>query len=229
MTVSGAVRPLLRVEGTDDLHAIRHLLVRRGIVPSDPGEAPDWYPDVSRAKSGGREKLLATAATRVSLSTGAPVGFVMDANDSLDRSWRAISGQIRKAGVRPPDRIPKGGFIGHSKAYDTRVGVWLMPNNQSGGAIESFIETLIPAGDTLVEHARVATEEAKRHGARFSDKDYRKAYLHAWLAWQEDPGRPYGTAIRARFFEARSETADAFVEWFRRRYDPAAAGPTGSR
>lgn len=97
-----------------------------------------------------------------------------------------------------------------------------MPNNESEGAIESFLETLIPAGDTLVEHARVATEEAKRHGASFSDKDYRKAYLHAWLAWQEDPGRPYGTAIRARFFDARSETADAFVEWFRRLYDPAA-------
>lgn len=223
MTVSGAVRPLLRVEGSDDLHAIIHLLVRRGVVPSNPDEAPAWYPDVSKAKSGGREKLLATAATRISLSAGAPVGFVMDANDSLDRSWRAISDQVRKAGIRPPDRIPKEGYIGHSKVYDTRVGIWLMPNNESGGEIESFLETLIPVGDMLVEHARAATEEAKQHGAQFPDRHYRKAYLHAWLAWQEDPGRPYGTAIRARFFEARSEAADAFVEWFRRLYDPAAA------
>lgn len=225
MTVSGAIRPLLRVEGTDDLHAITHLLVRRGIAPSDPYEAPDWYPDISRAKSGGREKLLATAATRISLSAGA----VMDANDSLDESWSAISARIRKAGLRPPERIPKNGYIGHSEAYDTRVGVWLMPDNESEGALESFLETLIPAGDMLVEHARVATDEAKNHGARFSDKDYRKAYLHAWLAWQEDPGRPYGTAIRARFFGARSETADAFVEWFRRLYDPAAGESARSR
>lgn len=229
MTGSDAVRPVLRVEGTDDLHAIRHLLVRRGIVPPDPEEAPDWCPEVSKAKSGGRAKLLATAATRISLSAGAPVGFVMDANDSLDESWSAISARIRTAGLRPPKWIPKNGYIGHSDAYDTRVGVWLMPDNESEGALESFLETLIPAGDTLVEHARVATEEAKRHGARFSAKDYRKAYLHAWLAWQEDPGRPYGTAIRARFFDARSETADAFVEWFRRLFDPAVAESARSR
>lgn len=36
------------------------------------------------------------------------------------------------------------------------------------------------------------------------------------LAWQESPGLPYGTAIRARYFSHDSANALAFVEWFRR-------------
>ncbi len=42
-----------------------------------------------------------------------------------------------------------------------------------------------------------------------------KAVLHAWLAWQNNPGRPYGTAIKSGYLRHDSAAARRFVAWFR--------------
>lgn len=42
---------------------------------------------------------------------------------------------------------------------------------------------------------RIAPDEM---GAGFSVLDAPKAELHAWLAWQEKPGLPHGTTVRAQ-------------------------------
>ena len=64
-------------------------------------------------------------------------------------------------------------------------------------------------------HARKATSVAKGLGARFREIDTAKANLHAWLAWQKNPGRPYGVAVRSEYFGHDSPEARAFVGWFR--------------
>ena len=58
--------------------------------------------------------------------------------------------------------------------------------------------------------------EPRNFGARFGSTATRKAILHTWLAWQKEPGRPYGVAIKARYFGATSAAADQFVAWFER-------------
>ena len=68
----------------------------------------------------------------------------------------------------------------------------------------------------MFPYAKESTIHAKVLGARFSDNDADKAVLHTWLAWQEEPGLPYGTAMRARFFRGDSPAAQAFVTWFRK-------------
>ena len=70
--------------------------------------------------------------------------------------------------------------------------------------------------DALFPIAETSTAEARRHGAEFPEADHRKAVLHAWLAWQQSPGLPYGTAIKAGFFRDDSPAALAFVDWYRR-------------
>jgi len=51
--------------------------------------------------------------------------------------------------------------------------------------------------------------------------DRGKSTLHTWLAWQETPGLPFGTALRAEFFRHDTEDALRFVAWFRRLFvDP---------
>ncbi len=37
--------------------------------------------------------------------------------------------------------------------------------------------------------------------------------MHTWLAWQNKPGRPFGTAITARYLDADVPEATAFVAW----------------
>ena len=71
-------------------------------------------------------------------------------------------------------------------------------------------------GDSLLDYARESTENARAHGARYPEAvgGTTKAVLHTWLAWQKEPGLPYGTAIRARYFRHDSPVAECFVKWF---------------
>ena len=199
----------LHVEGDDDLHTIIQLLIRHGI---DYDSRRDELPDLKKAD--GVEKLLTSMEAVTMASAGRVVGFVLDANGPVPDRWRAVTGQLSKTGVSCPERPPAGGFIGCSRHHAT-VGVWLMPDNQREGKLETLLRSLIDEQDTLIGHAEASTTAAKGMGARFSEPDQIKAVLHAWLAWQEEPGRPYGSAIRNRYFRCDSEAAKAFVKWFK--------------
>ena len=100
-----------------------------------------------------------------------------------------------------------------------------MPDNENEGALEGFLERSVPADDVMFAYARSAAREARSRGAQFAEKDERKAALHTWLAWQKTPGRQYGTAMRAHFFDAHSEVARRFLMWFRQLYRLAGTLP----
>ena len=173
-----------------------------------------------------KEEVLRAVVPAVTTGTGTRVGFVIDADRSLQRSWSDIKAELLEAGVDTPDRIPRDGFVGDSREFETRVGVWIMPDNTDSGAIESFLRSLVPGSDPLWQHAHTATIAALDLGASFRLTDKWKAVLRAWLAWQRNPGLTYGVAIREKYFMARSGAADAFIAWFRRLYEadePAAA------
>ncbi|MDE2873932.1 MAG: hypothetical protein OXU69_10630 [Gemmatimonadota bacterium] len=195
------------VEGRDDKHVIGHLLIRRGADP----EGRLGFVD-SRGKQG----VLDAIRVAVGAGTGRSVGFVLDANDDPDATWRAVGSRLRRAGVDAPDRIPQDGFVGESAEFGTRVGVWLMPDNRRTGALEDFLKDLIEVGDRLLPHAEASTAGAKELGARFPSVDTKKAVLHTWLAWQREPGRPYGVAIKAHYLRDDSDAARRFVLWFGR-------------
>lgn len=218
MSEADGRRSELRVEGPDDQHTLIHLLIRHGLeYETEEGLWPAKLPKVKEAS--GRDGVLAGMKEAVRLGTDLTMGFVLDANDSLGGRWRSISDRLSSVGVADiPEVIPSNGYIGFSEQYRTRVGVWLMPNNRTQGALEQFLETLIADGDALFVHARQTTTDASRIGAPFRKADEAKARLHAWLAWQEEPGRPYGVAVRAKYFGHDSQEAAAFVDWFQRLY-----------
>ena len=207
---------LVHVEGSDDLHAIMHLLRHHGIeaVQRNPKGNPPGVPTLE--PKGGKNGVLDGMTAAVMAGTDKIVGFVLDADTPLASRWEAVRGRLREAGVDTPATPPTDGFIGESPKYRATVGVWLMPDNQQDGRLETFLQSLIDENDALINHAGQATCEAKRLGAKFSTPDLDKATLHTWLAWQEEPGRPYGTAIRARYFGADSPAARQFVAWFKR-------------
>ena len=206
-------RSRLHVEGTDDSHAILHLLIKHGI-DYDQQPWPDHFPRIDAI--GGKDKLLKGVETAVSVSNGRSIGFVLDANTSRQSRWDAMAFRLRNVDLHVPRDIPSEGFVGESVKYRARVGVWLMPDNRREGTLEHFLETLVKEDDPLFPHAQQSTEQAKKLGATYSDTEAPKAALHAWLAWQENPGLPYGSAIRARYFDHDSEVAEEFVAWFRR-------------
>lgn len=206
-------RSRLHVEGKDDKKAIRNLLIRHGI-DYDQQPWPDHFPRIKA--QGGKDKLLKGVETAVTVSTERSIGFVLDANTSRQSRWDAMASRLRNVGLCVPRDIPPEGFVGESMRYRARVGVWLMPDNRREGMLEHFLETLVSENDPLFLHAQQSTKQAKRQGAKYSDTKAPKAALHAWLAWQKNPGLPYGSAIRARYFDRDSEVAEEFVAWFRR-------------
>ncbi len=40
--------------------------------------------------------------------------------------------------------------------------------------------------------------------------------MHTWLAWQSEPGEPYGTAIRAGYLNASVPQVDGLAAWLER-------------
>ena len=200
-----SLRRALFVEGQDDLHALLHLLLRRGVQ----------LDDIAIEERGGTTRMLRIIGPEVRARTGSVVGFVIDANDQPRDRWRAVANRLRDVRLDVDGELPsEHGFIGRSDYYGTRVGVWLMPDNFRPGAIENFLRDLIASDDALFGLATEATRRATELGASFKSGDRRKAELHSWLAWQKEPGLPYGTAIRARYFSDTSPAADRFLDWF---------------
>jgi hypothetical protein len=211
-------RSSLHVEGPDDVHSIVHLLIRHGI-DYDAKLWPSAFPKLKAV--GNVETLLKGIEAAVELGTGRTVGFVLDADSPLLSRWQAVRDRLESVGVDTPNEPPPEGFVGHSSTYRSTVGVWLMPDNRHDGKLETFLHTLIDEHDALIDHAKAATNKAAELGARFPEVDHLKAVIHTWLAWQKEPGRPFGTAIRARYFRHDSPAAVAFVAWFREVYGVA--------
>ncbi len=206
--------PQVRVEGRDDKHALLNLLVLHGIgYDNRRGELPVFY------EAGGVDELLDSIGPTVRTNATHAVGFVLDADSSSSARWHRIRQRLADVDVDAGETLPPAGFIGVSTKYKTRVGVWLMPDNSTDGELEDFLRLLVNEGDELLALAEKSSDEARSLGATFPAVARPKAVLHAWLAWQEQPGMPYGTAIRARYFERDSEVATAFVDWYRRLFE----------
>jgi hypothetical protein len=47
-----------------------------------------------------------------------------------------------------------------------------------------------------------------------------KAIMHTWLAWQEEPGLPFGTAIKAGYLDSSAAPVDTLVSWLNRLFFP---------
>ena len=212
-------RSNLHVEGKNDVQAIKHLLLRHGIdcpIENDWRSADEFSDNVPEIKSAGDgRRVLAAMGTAVPVSSGRSVGFVLDADAAAENRWRAVRERLGTFELDLPDSIPEDGFVGDIAEFRVRVGVWLMPDNRRSGALEEFLQDLIDENNRLLQVAMDSTETAKASGAGFPESRKNKAVLHAWLAWQETPGLPYGSAIRARYFRDDSPAAAAFVQWYR--------------
>ncbi len=208
-------RPEIRVEGENDLHSLKHLVGKHGL---DYGDKPASVSYPEFVTTGGVNALLDGMVDAIKLSTPHPIGFVLDADTPMASRWNQVSKMLIEVGVSPPSTPPLIGLIEDVPKFKTRVGIWLMPDNQRDGKIEDFLQMLIAEDDSLIDLAKESSTEAKSKGATFPDKDQPKAVLNTWLAWQEEPGEPYGRAVAKRYFDHDIELATRFVTWFKQLY-----------
>ncbi len=200
----------LLVEGVDDEHSVIHLIHHHH---SDFFKSPDpRAPYIEDC--GGYSPLLGKISTAA--KTYSRLGVVIDANSDPAGRWRSLCDRFAQAGITlSTDPVPTGTVIRDS-ASNSCIGVWMMPDNSEPGYLEHFLEGMVAPENSLWQYAVGATTESRKHEAAFADKDEQKARVHAYLAWQEEPGKPFGTAITMKYFNAESDPAKAFVNWFKR-------------
>lgn len=209
--------PELFVESDSDLHTIRHLLARHGI-PLDEDLGPVIIKNGGKGKNAQGVLDAMRNASRASMNR--PVGFVIDANGDVAHRWQAVRDRLQELNIELPATAPAAGFVGFGRSARAKIGVWIMPDNVTdSGKLENLVRTLVPAEDQLIGHAVSATSSAIEKGAAFPNQDRIKAELHCWLAWQREPGMPFGMALKARLLRHDSDAANRFVRWFRSLYD----------
>lgn len=201
----------LFVEGQSDASVVNKLVkLRLGIDLAEKNQR------IVRAVAGegGFDSTLEQFRAALEAKRPERLGLLVDRDGHEGRAdrWPRIVAVLQSSGLVAPSSPPAGGV--RAVTATQRVGVWLMPNNTTSGDLETFLEGLLPEPrPALWEYAAMATTTSLSHGARFRSVQQAKAKLHAYLAWQDPPGNPYGTAVEAGVIGVQSTAADALVEW----------------
>lgn len=211
-----ATKKVLWVEGKDDEHVMKHLSSNRGVPHFDEIKSLE-----------GCTNLLESLHVRLKAGgDGIIAGIVIDADIDIAARWRSLRDQLLKTGYQAvPDNPSPGGTIidPPEDAFLPRVGVWIMPDNQTRGILEDFLKFLVPVGSRLFDHVTSSIDTIPEGERRFNQLADPKAIIHTWLAWQEDPGKPLGTAITMRYLDANVAQVDVLVSWMNRLFFPAAS------
>ena len=206
-----ATKKTLLVEGNDDEHVLKAVCGKRN------------GPHLDEIKAhGGVDRLLESLPVRLKASVdGEIVGVVIDADADLNARWKSLQDRLNQVGYRdvPEGPSPEGTIIDPPiGTLLPRVGIWIMPDNQSKGILEDFLRFLVLAESVLFRHVQSSVAAIPEGEQRFSQLAEPKALIHTWLAWQEEPGRPMGMAITARFLDPDVTQVDVLVSWLDRLY-----------
>jgi hypothetical protein len=214
MTLRRTFPRVLIVEGKDELRVLPELLELAGI-PWPKGDEP-----VRIEEQDGIGNILAPGFIETTLKASGvtAVGIVVDANGDPGSRWEKLRARLAASYPDFAVALPATGAV-HAIAGKPRIGVWVMPDNVRTGMLETLLLALRVGDQALHDHARDATGHARTLGAPFRDNHREKAELHAWLAWQDPPGRQLHDAVRARHLLPAPPVTDPFVGWFRQLFE----------
>ena len=190
------------VEGKDDKEVIRHLKLK--CIPSV---------DFEIKQTEGINKLLDAIGPQLKAEGRLALGILVDANSDPQARFQAICHRITKAGKEKPDSYSQ---IVHGPP---RIGVWMMPNNQSPGELEDFISDLIPSDDLVWPLAQEYITGIPAEIRRFRDGKILRAQVHSWLAARKEP-RQMGLAIGAGDLDINHQSARDLVGWLSDLFHP---------
>jgi hypothetical protein len=201
-------KAVLLVEGHDDAAVCNVLRRAHGIAE----------PAFEIKAHSGVDALLRAFSLALEDAAYGRVGTVVDADVDSAARWRSIRSSLTALGYeRVPEEPDPDGTVVAGPAEDRPLaGVWIMPDNRLPGILEDFVRFLVPEGDDLIARAEVSVDDIPPESRRFPDARRSKAVIHTWLAWQEEPGKPMGQALTARYLDADREHGRRLAGWCRR-------------
>lgn len=207
-----SIQRTLLVESKDDEHVLKHICGNRAVGQIDVFK-----------QHGSVQNLLESIPVYLKAAGDREiVGIVVDADTDVAGRWDSLRDHMTNAGYEGVPRTPdlQGTIISPPRyKFLPKVGIWVMPDNQTPGILEDLMLFLIPPQSRLFDHVKKSVYSIHKEDRRFSVVAEPKALIHTWLAWQEEPGRPMGTAITARFLDPDAKQADVLVDWLRRLFE----------
>ena len=195
---------VLLVEGDDDLHVVSHIRYRS-----------DTTLEFQIIDRGGVAQLLDSIWLEVREPGREALGIIVDGDIDIVARWDAVRNRLRDEGFDVPARPDRDGTIILETEDLPRVGVWLMPDNESAGELEDFVARMIPGDDSVWPLSEDYIEGIPLADRKFAENKTQRAKVHAWLAAREDPRR-MGQAVRARDLDVDGELCEKFVAWLRK-------------
>ena len=184
--------------------------------PAIPADYPVWI-----TVGGGDEEILKPPfiSTKLKEPFVKVLAIMLDADDAAPASrYGRIRSQCLSMFPAMPDKLPDTGLIVENDEH-RRVGVWIMPDNRSGGCLEVFLRNLVPGDSAAVwDHAVNSTATAQNIGAPVKKCHLSKAHRYTWLSWQDEPTQRPGEALTKRLLDPHADYAAGFVKWFRDLY-----------
>lgn len=175
-------KKVLLVEGSSDEHVVRHVWKSRR-------EAGLPFEILNKK---GFDNLLQSIITELIAIERETVGILIDANDNPDKRWNEVVEQLEEfSEISVPKKPQRSGIIIDNQP---RIGIWMMPDNQSSGELEDFIHQLIPDRDPVWPRSCDYINGIPEKERKFSSRKKRRAQIHAWLATRERP-RPRGQRL----------------------------------
>jgi hypothetical protein len=198
---------VLLVEGKDDCHVIMHLCQAHNL--------PETF---CIHDCNGYEKALKVLGNRFQRSPQLRpkiIGIVLDADLDIMARWQQLTDKLNKYGYILPAQPDRQGTIHPSVDKYPRLGIWLMPNNIEPGMFEDFLKQLalpytLATAESCVKCAR------RRKVTHFKEAHVSKAEIYTYLAWLDEPGKPFGQAITAHALQPDTEIAHQFTDWLNR-------------
>ncbi len=212
----------LIVEGNDAI-ALATLCQLRGLKPPLGYESQEKFKQEFVASGGGYDKAIALLKLAIYQSDLSNIGIIVDANDAgAAARWQAIR-NILTDKYSEETLAQADGQVGPKVIQEANLptlGVWIMPDNDGTGYLEHFLSGLVPPGEALWGHVNtVVTTLRAQPFNEISEAKSGKAMLHTWLAWKKEPGKPFGQALVAQYFDIHAPSVEPFLDWFKATFE----------
>lgn len=146
------------------------------------------------------------------------VGAILDADQDLSSTWTSIKSAIDLTKrYNAPKVIPFGGLVLESIVPDNpKLGIWIMPDNSNRGMLEDFMREMIPSDDNLITQVSNTLDDLEsKQLQRYKAVHRSKAWIHTYLAWQDEPGNTLATAVDQRLLNPSAAIVKSFADWMK--------------
>ena len=206
----------LWVEGKNDQHVIWNLAERLQLKETFEVRTAGSYSELI--------EILPTELKSTNILNR--LGIIVDADERQDAHWQTIRNILDGSGFYKqnlPQCLPSDGLICNpDNPEQLIIGVWIMPDNCRTGMLEDFIADMIPQQheNLLLQKVDSTLDELESNQLNaYKLVHHAKARIHTWLAWQDEPGMPIGSAITQRILSTNTDLCKLFVNWLENLFD----------